>query len=99
MFNIHFIVVYVFQDVNSQPSLLMIAWTLMSILLSLIVVNITERMKKSLLTDINSIEKKKLPEILEYLIYLINDTESKFRAGAGDFYVSSIAKTHKVQCD
>lgn len=37
------------------------AWALMALLLSLIVVNATERMKKNLLVGINTSEKKKLP--------------------------------------
>ncbi len=73
----------------------MLAWAVMCLLLSLIVVNIAERMKKNLLKEINSIEKKKLPEILEYLIYIINDTERKFREDRGVFYVSNIALSHR----
>ena len=34
-----------FQDPAFEPSLLMLAWAIMSLLLSLIVVNVSERMK------------------------------------------------------
>lgn len=54
LFNIHFIVVYVFQEEHGQPNLLSIAWGAMSFLMSIIVVDIAERMKRSLLHEINS---------------------------------------------
>ena len=38
-----------------------------------------------------------MPDILEYLIYLINDIESKFKEGKGEFFVASIAKMHKLE--
>jgi hypothetical protein len=61
LFNIHFILVYVFQDQDGQPNLLTLAWAAMSFLFSIIVVDIAGRMKRSLLQDINSTDKKKLP--------------------------------------
>jgi hypothetical protein len=71
LFNFLFIVVFAFQDPEGKTNLLMPAWSLFSLLMSLTVVDLAEKMKRSKIKDINSVDKKGLPELLEFLIYLI----------------------------
>ena len=61
IFNSNFILLFVFQDKAGQPSLLMLAWAVMSLLISLMTIKIAESMKKNLVKSVNAVEKKTLP--------------------------------------
>ena len=48
-----FILVTLFQDVNGNPNMILVAWIFLSFFISLIVVELTIIMKKGIITEIN----------------------------------------------
>jgi hypothetical protein len=103
LLNLSFILIYALnsslEDGTYSPNILLIAWTVASALFVKLALDYFVKAKQRLIVEVHSLEKVKLENVLEFLIYLIFETERTLELKKGGFAVGSIAKTHKDVCE